>query len=228
MIEIILFAVFALLLNGCAGVPQTLDRATIYPRDMVIVADGVRYDGVAVLPRKESYALEIHAKGSLDLLTMTSCHREESREKAGKSGWFGDKKRVEMTYTPAKGLEDQAACPLQFGGYEISKGRHSWAFIDFQDNENKLPATLSCNGWKSSAQGVSVCQAREGLTQRIEFLGPTKVYTTQGCDVFPQKLGQAFTFPLVVGECIYLFKEVAGSRTHRLTTLGYQSVIVRQ
>lgn len=215
-----------LIFLGACSTNQVLDQSVIYPRDMRIVFEKQKYDGVAVFPKREVYSFEVHAKGNLDLFTVTSCHREVIKEEAGKSGWFGEKKKVDVKYRPRKEIEVSAACPIQLGGYEVSKGRHSWAFIDFEDDENKLPGRVVCSGAERVFNGVSACQAREGLIQEISFEVPAKVFSN--CDGFPALPGKLFQFKMQRGQCIYGFKELNGGRTHRLTTLGYESILLRE
>lgn len=210
---------------SCTSVPQELKKDVFYPRDMTVELEGGHvYPGWGVLPYQDSYKLKVWAKGNLDLFAFTTCHRERIIENAGQKGLFGNKRYVEQTFAPNKNMELQNYCPIALAGYEKGQGRHSWAFFDIETPDAKLPANVECNGWMIRTNGVSVCQARSGLLQKIVF--PEEVLASSKC-ALPKKQGKEFVFPLSVGECVYAFKEKNGTRLHRLTTLGYEEILIR-
>lgn len=216
-----------LLLSACSNLPQVLDAASYYKRDMQITVNGLKAEGALVVPRSDSYALDIQAQGVLDLFTLQSCHRETSEENAGQPGIFGDKKRIQLTYHPVNAIENVSDCPLELGGYEKAQGRHSWGFIDFEDPSLTLPAKIKCNGTGAGAVGVSVCQSRQGLIEQIVFqekVGLAKQPDPK-CPDLPVSDGMTFQFKMPLGQCIYVFKGASG--LHRLTTLGYEKILIR-
>ncbi len=216
-----------LALSGCASVPQQLDQNIFYKRDMTLDVNGFQAEGALVVPRGTSYKFKIDAKGRLDLFTFETCHREESKENAGEGGLFGDRKHVEMEYIPNEGMEDRGSCVVRLGGYERDKGRHSWAIIDFEDPDTTLPALVRCNGSTWNSNGVTVCQSKEGLLQGMDFTVP--VVVSGSCAVPGANDEMIFRYSMPSRECVYEFMEKAEPhRTHRLTTIGYQSVLVRE
>jgi len=235
--NIMLLIICFLLVNSCStkSIPDKLNPDVIYKRDMTIVIDGVEKIGVAVVPMKDTHKIHITAQGDLDLFTFTTCHREETAENAWNvtgrsSGLFKrtiDKKReIKMEYTPTE-IEKRGGCPIFLGGYEQEKGRHSWGAIDFETPEATLTARLSCNGEESTANGVSICQSREGLIQVIEFPTETKVLPSKGCEIGMEK-AVTYSFSLVKGHCVYAFMEIATKKIHRLTTIGYELIPIRK
>lgn len=219
----------ALLLSGCASVPQTLNQNLFYKRDMDIEVNGFKGEGVLVVPLSEVYKFDITSSGKLDLFTFESCHREESKEKAGQGGLFGDRKRVKLDYKPNPGIEDQGGCPVRLGGYEQDKGRHSWAFIDFETKEAKLPAVVKCNGSTWNSRGVTVCQSKAGLLQEIDFPVEVIVNPDPGCPMERPADLKKYSFKISLRECVYNFMEKqAPHREHRLTTVGYESILIRE
>lgn len=212
---------------------QTVVEDPIYRRDMAINVDGVIYDGVGVLPARDVYKIHVQAQGNLDLFTFETCHREEVTEKAwnveGTERWLFFKRKIEKKREVK--LEFRATplekdyCPIILGGYEEKGGRHSWAFLDVQTKEAKLAAELSCNGEFRPSYGVSVCQAKAGLVQSIKFLVPVKVNPSAECDLGKSE-GDFFEFAISRGQCVYAFKSADG-QIHRLTTIGYDQVKVR-
>lgn len=220
--QLALAAALIALLPSCSTVTQKLDPSVYYKRDMSICVGGQCWEGAAVLPEQEAYQLDIKAKGQMDLFTLTSCHRDVSQEK------LGDHTRV--AYAPVPGMEDGGGCPIELGGYEKVKGRHSWGFVDLEDPGAKLPASLKCNGQSVQSRGVSVCQSREGLLESITFPGPVEFAAPKGACALPlSKDGLTYVFALSLGECVYAFMERAPEhRIHRLTTIGYQSILIRE
>lgn len=213
-----LAALSLVLTLGCASPGQVLNPSLFYKRDMKINMDGTTGDGVLVVPSLKRHNFVAYAKSEMSLYTFTTCHREVALENMPKE--------VGGYFVPAVGLEDTGSCPVEIGGYDKKGGRHSWAFIDFQTPESTLPARLKCNGESVETTGVSVCQSRAGLIQRIEFAKEV-VTATSACGKLTSVDGKVFEFPLVKGQCVYAFKEKESGKFHRLTALGYESILLR-
>ncbi len=228
---LILFFTCVPIAVGCIGsVPQTLSPEHFYKRDMTITVNEIEAEGVLVVPRSadEIYEMTIENKGKIDLFTFTTCHREDTREIA-KGGIFGRFKReVEFSYVPVPGIETGRYCPIKLGGYEMVKGRHSWGFLDFESSDHLLPARLSCSGDASDGLGVSICQSKAGLIQRIEFPEKTRVAAGRNsCPALKSEDGKLYEFEPSLGICVYAFEGKTSSRRHRLTVLGYEKILVR-
>lgn len=218
-------------LCACTSVPQDLTigikSGVFYKRDMKIEADGIRASGAVVLPRKKKYEIKVEAKGKLDLFTFETCHRVDTTERA----WTGLKKyKTRIIYEPNEGLEDtQYSCPVRLGGYEKKRGRHSWAFIDFQHPALKLPALVRCTGTNTNAIGVGVCQGKAGTIQVLSFDGPVLAGKSVKCGALGDDMATTFRFKIQKGECVYRFKELAAEgREFRFTTLGFEGILIRE
>ncbi len=223
--EILLIVpVFFLFACSTASFQQDLDPDILYKRDIKIQINNKEYEGATVLPHARTYNLLLTPKGELDLVLVTSCHREYSVEPSS-SGVFS-KNEFPYSYTPVPGLEDVPSCSLRVNAYEKDKGRHSWAFIAFEHEDLTLPATLKCNGKISSFNGVSVCQSKEGLIQRIEFREIVRAWSPEKCGSVGKR-GKIFEFPISLGECQYTF-EAKDKKRHTMTTIGYEGVLVRE
>jgi len=220
--------VFLLLFVGCESAPNPISAEAFFKRDIKITEGGKTYYGVAVLPSKSRYVLDLEFSGGLDLFTLTDCHQQISREKAGAGGIFGSRNneiRIEYVNNFAQGTY----CPIMIGGYEAVKGRHSWGFIDVQTPGETLKAEVECNGSTQTYTGVSVCQSFEGLLQRIKFGVPVTVSKQSTCEPLDSGDGKRFDFPISAGRCVYAFMEASGERRkHRLTTLGYEQILIRE
>jgi len=215
-------------LSACTSVPQQLDPKIFYKRDMVLKVNGFVGEGTLVVPKSEEYKMEVNAKGVLDMFTLESCHRETSKEDAGEPGLFGNKKKVVIDYRPVAGLEDTGSCPVFFGGYERKAGRHSWGVLDFETDKEKLPAVVRCNGSEYNSRGVTICQSKAGLLQEIIFPVAVEASSLDECKMQPSKDGQTFRYEMPRKECVFNFMEKAAPhREHRLTTFGYESILIR-
>jgi len=217
------------LLSACTSVPQKLDSKAFYKRDMDLTINGYQGIGVMVVPRAEEYKFEIEAKGKLDLFTLTTCHREWTKEKAGQKGWFKSKKRRELTFVPEPLESENIACPVQLGGYERINGRHSWGLVSFEHPSLTLPALVSCNGSHYNANGVSTCQAKTGLLMEIKFSEKVLWPKENTCVKLETKDSQTFRFKVPLGQCGFRFVTMGhDEKWHRLITVGYQKILIRE
>lgn len=201
---------------------QDLDPQKVYAHDIQLTVNGIQGQGIMVVPKAESYTISGISRGSADLLTITTCHRDVAL--------YPGKNKFEYIYQPSESLEARGGCPLHIGAYD-KKGQHAWAIVDFEDDEAKLPGFLKCNGYGKTWDGVSICQSRQTLVQFIEFKVPVRTSPSSNCPM-PGSVdgkGMRFEFPIVRGECVYAFMEQGGAhRIHRLTTIGYESVLLRE
>lgn len=218
--------------TSCALPKNAVDTSTLYKLDMVMDINGKVFHGTAAPTRSDSYKIHIYAKGDLDLFTLETCHREEATESAwnvvDKKGFFKrkvtNKREVIFTFKPNDLEKDM--CSVMLGGYEMTKGRHSWAFIDFQDKARSIYGTSLCNGKIVGNPSVSVCQSKVGLVQKISFSEDVIGACDDGCGLTKQ-MGKEFFIDTAKGYCACLFKAKDG-RTHRLTTIGYDKILMRQ
>lgn len=225
MKQIITLIVVAIFMTGCSSISQPFEpesfKKGLYRKDMKLEANGYKGHGFVVAPKAKKYTLKVHAMGKLDLFTMTSCHREITQEDAGYKGKFlgfgRNNKLAKVEYEPAIGIEDTGSCPLEFGGYEKSRGRHSWGFLIPEHEGSKLPSVVRCNGRDTQYRGVSACQSRAGLIQRIEFPGefvyqiPKEYASENRCQYTDIRIinKKIFEYRMPEGECMLYFQEVA-------------------
>ena len=223
LIPILLASVFFLssfLFKSCVTASQDLDAKKLYRKDMVLESGGIRYKGgVYVFNREPFYDIKAFLYRKASVVKVLSCHREWVYEKPGKV--------VEFRYDPVIGIEDEGLCPLEIGAFDL-EGQHSWAYIDFVGENEKMVANIDCNGFLGANHGVSVCQSRIGLLQRIRFNMPVKSYASKDCNEFETKDNRSFTVEVTKGKCVYLFTSTAKGEVHRTTTLGYEDVILRE
>lgn len=224
-----LFAIFYF--SGCASTVTEMNPKIYYKHDMFITVNNVNAEGVIVAEKRPSYRIAITSQADMDMLQITSCQRDLSVPEAIKSGWFKQRRTYIFDYTPTV-VEQEPGCMLKLAGYEKESGRHSWAFIDFEDEKHKLPAGVACNGEPEyRSDGVTVCQSLQGLYQLIWFQEKVVLSekTLERCKIQPsQDGGIHWKFKVQNRECIYEFMEVKKPyRRHRLTTVGYEDVPIR-
>lgn len=215
------FLFFLLGVVSCnTTVDQKLDPTVFYRRDMWMTVNGKPWDGVAVVPLAPKYDFKVKTVGRNDLFTITTCHREERLR--------NQRDEVEFTYVPNVGVEDKPSCAMRLGGFEKDRGRHSWAFVEFEHADYKVEGTMQCNGQTIGVRGKGVCQSFAGLVQRVKFKYPVKISPSLGCPMPTPKDELNFDFEIVKGECVYEFWEPSFSRRFLLTTLGYEQILIRQ
>lgn len=219
---------FVLMIAGCTDVSHVAETSVIYKKDVKISEGGTEHYGVAVLPAKSRYDFTMTFAGQLDLFTFRSCHREVTQEDAGGGKIFSKKNQAGFTYVPVD-IEALKTCPVLIEGYEAEKGRHSWAYLDFETPLETLPAVTVCNGNRKQYSGVSICQSLSGLLQRVVFTRKVTGYTVDGCPSPITTNGEVFDIIVGRGVCTYSFRAIEEPRDfHRHTTLGYDEIMVRK
>jgi hypothetical protein len=138
-------AFLSLLLVSCSTLqdlasPQILkpDPKVVYRYDMKLTVNGVAASGVLVVRRAPKYDIEIESKQTMDLLTVKSCHREMVLENVNERyGLFGTKRRNGKVGFSPQSLE-LIDCPLDLTGFSKDTGKHSFGFIDFENDVDQI------------------------------------------------------------------------------------------
>lgn len=221
--QVILVIFMILIASSCSSVQTKIELSKKYKMDISIRNKEFYGDGVLVLPRKPLYSIIFESEGKLDLFIFRTCSREIAIEDARRGL---DRKEVLINYSPNE-IEARGACPVDIGAYD-EKGRHAWGLIDFEDPETTLPASLVCGKSTSDFNGVSICQERAGLIQKIKFPVDVVVSPDQGCEI-GNKSGKEFEFPINLGLCVYAFMERnPPHRIHRATFYGFEELIIQR
>jgi hypothetical protein len=206
---------FFLILFSCSTVNQKLTTDIVYKKDVAFTANNKKIAGMGIIPKAPNYEILIEYKsGNIDLLTLTSCHRQVILEKQGS--------KVNYTYTPSK-VELDTSCPLDIGIYD-QKGRHGWGFLGFTRSENKLIAKVECNGESGELEGVSLCQGNIGTIQRLTFSTNIKAIASQGCS-FSQR-ENIIEYQMKKDFCYFSFVDDKNN-FHDHTSFGYETFIIR-
>lgn len=191
-----------------------------YRANMKISVDGKTFDGMGVttIGVKD---ITFVSQAALDLLRITTCHRDFSIEKVDK-GWFGGSGHTFVYHYEPTEKERAGVCPMYVQA--ISKDSVTdWGYLAFRTDET-LPAKMDCNGTAWTFAGISVCQTKSGLDQIIRFDHPVKYVSDPACQLKPIT-DQEYMVRGNPGFCYAEFSD--GKAWHRLILLGYQSVLIR-
>jgi hypothetical protein len=234
-ILIMTMAISALAFWGCSkdGAPVLGDPAVVYRYDMMVKIDGKLHEGTAVVPVKGSYQVHVQAAGPLSAFFLRTCAGEEVTPKAwnveGSERWLIFKRKIEkkreviFEHRPTA-REVESYCPLQLVGLDEEGGQDSRAMIDFQTPQELLAATVNCNRSEYESTGVTLCQSKEGSITKISFQEKVTLKPSS-CPIDAPTEGNEFEFSMPLGECVFTFEGLGGK--HRLTTLGYNQVMMR-
>lgn len=229
---IILMAFF---ICACQELPKLPSNSSsvsqTFKYDLSVMVDDQICNGICVVPIKKQYEIKIQADGKVDRVTWQTCHQEQIIEKP-KSGLFNS--AIKFVFAPRDEFEAVSSCALEVTIIQEKKRRAGLVLIEFQDQrpEASLMGTLVCNGSKYSKVGVSTCQSASGLYQEVSFPTPALVNPPLGCEIPAAADEKKYRFPIKPGRCTYYFvsneRAPNGKRKiHRLTTIGYTEVPVR-
>ena len=223
--------ILLLFLVACSTLPKNagMTVSTFYQRDMVLTVNGLTGIGTLVVPKSAAYNFDVKTAGPLDMFTMKTCSKEESKQNAGNvtqtvhSGLFGwgtkqitIPNEVTFLYTQTD-LESDGGCTMELTGLDKTGGENSWAFIDFESDRFALPASVECNGITYRSNGTTVCQSRQGLMQKITFDEPAQPARNNPCGIPFGDDKKDYEFTLPVGRCEVIFYTHDKSKKHKLT-----------
>lgn len=213
--------IFLLFVFGCASGSDKIANSKALKYRLTM--DTGHGKGMIALDIKSSYQFNFEWKDKAELIKITTCHREKVIEA---NRIFRSKKDYNWKYVPTE-IEISGMCPIFVGAYD-TKGQHSWAYIDFRLPSETLEATVDCSGSSKKSKGLSVCQSRKGLTQRISFTDKVLSDSSMGCNSLNEMNNNIFELETQSGICHYVFTEIKSKKIHRLTMYGYDDVLLRE
>ena len=224
--RLLFIALVTIFISGCIPEQnqQLLVLDTTYRRDIQISVGDMDFDGVAVLPAQDSYEFTFRLPGKASFISVRNCHRDWSAQEAWSSMW--NSKKVEYVFKPT--IDEKISCPVVVESFDLADENHSWGYIDFEDPKYTLTAALQCNGFMSTPTGVSVCQGRSNTIQFITFPETAQPSKDSKCfDKIKTVDNSHFEVTVQEGFCPIVFKSASG-KMHRLTIVGYSSILVRR
>jgi hypothetical protein len=201
--------------SACATPEATLSGETVYRKSMVVALSGeTGAQGVQVAPFSPAVTLNIYTPQKPKFVRLTTCHREVVFREPGK--------RWSYEYRPV--ALERGYCIMEIAAFD-SDGDHSWHMIDWRTDES-LTAQVECSGEVRKEKGVSVCQARSGLLQALEYTRPVSMPMIEGDrDQCPAETenNKRYTYVMPSGKCLLVFADENGA-IHRHTAFGYTEV----
>lgn len=229
-------AILALAIVSCSTPGMILDPDIQHKKDLAFcVKDVACFKGAGVVPSAPEYKLEIGPRNedNIDRIVFASCHRTNPfyNEELPKvdlpffGAFFGKKKRgISWDYRPTPGLEDTGDCDLYIYALDFESEDHAWAIMRTEHFKYKLEAILFCNGdGGKDYNGVSVCDAKAGTFQRMEFVGPVNIKTSKSCPM-PEKMSEGiYQIKIQKGKCPYLITSLLSKEKHSMLLFGWES-----
>ena len=161
--------------------------------------------------------ITVNPPSGFNYIGITSCHRDHQLEKQGNEFTY--------RYDAINGIENVGSCPVIITAIRKSDASIYKAFIDFSNIENHVVGSVSCNGVQRWYKGVSTCQTKMGLVIRLRF--NQNMLTDPDCNIVKINPRQ-FEISTQKDSCVYMFKAKGEDKWFRLTTIGYEEVILRQ
>lgn len=220
---------------GCSTMQPKLDPDVEHKKDLTFcVKDVACFPGTGVVEPKHQYKLEIAPRNeeNIDRIVFSSCHRTlpfymeqlPLVELPFLGIKIGKKRRgVQYDYIPTPGdKEDTGTCDLRIYALDFESEDHSWGILRIRNPKYNLPAMLYCNGdGGKTYKGVSVCDAKVGDFQWIEFNEPVNIKSK--CDI-PKRLDTGYyEIRVEKGNCPYLIKSLDEKRAHSLIVSGWET-----
>ncbi|MGV8130678.1 MAG: hypothetical protein ACP5N7_01085 [Candidatus Pacearchaeota archaeon] len=226
-IRILILAILMLALS-CSSIQLPVDLTKKYKLNLGIQNKEFYDVGMIVLPKKPLYSIIFDSDGKQDFLSFKTCSREMIILDGKR---LLTRKQVQINYSPNE-IEQNRFCPshidsISEGGY-MEKG-----YIDYENDQDILNAKVICAEKTEEKKGVSVCQSRVGTIQKIEFDNEVIVSPGDGCKNIRSEngnwTGKGFVYNIELDFCVYLFMEKkVPRRTHRLTTYGYNDILIKR
>jgi hypothetical protein len=258
------YLIFILFLTGCASIaPQKLNPSVYYKNDICFtyqrdiskhgeaptwyrnkikrvpkvfkrdkIYQEIEICGSGVLPFDDSYNVRVNHSANMNFFAMNTCHREITTENPDR-GFFKKDGQYFVDYKPT--MESGKACPLFVATYN-REGKHGWGVLAFEHPRFKMKSKMQCNGDELEFNGVSLCESKLGLLQKIEF--PEEVVSAEPvngsaerkepCPKLSSSDNKTFEFIMPPRECIYGFVGKTSKQLHKLYTIGYEELIVRE
>lgn len=221
------YLIFTLLFAACAPAGQlaSLSPTKSYRKSLPITVNGKSGAGVMTVAQSSLYAVTLYPPANAEGVMVTSCNRQVFNIRRERPSIWGKDKPIVFNLKPMAGIETLGNCYFEITTLDMD-GNNGSALIAIENE--KLDATLYCNGEIIEAEGVSLCQSKTGLTQRVIF--NEEVAADRVNDLCPalQPLETMVGFDVEIGSglCAYIFKGLKSKNFHRMTTYGYDEFFI--
>lgn len=216
----LIFMAFMSLFSACTTVSTKPNPSKSYKMDLYMESDDRSGNGTLVLPKKDDYSIYLEADAKINYLVFRTCSREITVEDP-RSGL--SRKKFTIRYTPNE-IEREGVCPSEVMALNIN-GQNGVGFIEYEDPQTTLHATNICGGVTELVNGVSICQERVNMVEKIKF--DVEVMTSSLCCKLDKESGVEFTYSVPLGKCTIAFIEKKSpNRIHRHVVIGYEEQLI--
>lgn len=217
----------------------------VYKPDLLLGVDGETFSGMGVSALKEQTDLQVWSPVDADRIEISSCSRHDVCQLKGgqlacdvktkaylsgrfeiETGWFGDPgKYFVYHYRPDRKERDDSCSQLMIEVYDKNT-LASWGYLALRDNpDNNFPAKFTCNANDWTFKGVSVCAAKAGTIQEINFDLPVTDYKANDKCGIKKISDKEFEFKPQSGWCRASFEQ--NKKFHDVIMDGYEEVLIR-
>lgn len=217
----------------------------VYKPDLRITVDGKTFSGMAVT-RLDNYTdIRVQSEVDADRIVVSTCSREDICQiKGGElacpildqdhpngrfvvpTDWFGNAgKFLLYRFVPSRKEHDDSCANMQIAVYDKNV-LLSWGYVDFRDHPNSnFPAKMTCNATDWTFAGVSVCSAKAGTIQEINFDKPITDYRAESTCNATKISDTTIEFQPAIGWCRASFEQ--NKKFHDVIINAYDEALIR-
>lgn len=231
-------------LSGTSAQKITRTPIWVYKPDLRIAVDGKVFDGIGVTAIADQTVVSIWSAVNIDRVEVSSCARHDVCQIKGgvlacdqrtsdnpngrfdvDTGWFGKAgKSMQYYFRPDRKERDDSCANLMIAIYD-KNSLAAWGFLDFRNPAANFPAKFTCNATDWNFAGVSVCSAKAGTIQQINFGDPVDDYRTEDSCHLKKVSNTEFEFQPAIGWCRTSF--MRNKLFHDVIINGYDEVLIR-
>lgn len=236
-LEFVAASIFLSLLVACSSASIQLDPNIEHKKDLPFcVSEHACFKGAGSAPKAGEYKIQVSPRdiSKIDRIVFATCHRTQpfyieeipvvNLPIFGK--FFGTKKNskgVVYDYVPTPGIEDTGDCDLYIYALDFESEDHAWAIFRPEHSKYLLEAYVFCNGDGGKKRpGMSVCDAKAGTIQRVEFDRAVQIKTPKRCPMPVYVSTGIYELEVQKNKCPYLFRAEDGT-AHSLLVNGWES-----
>lgn len=232
-------------LSGTSAQKITQTPIWRYKPDLRLQVDGAVFSGVGVTTLADQSVVSIWSAVKIDRVEISSCSRHDvcqikggelacdQRTSTNPNGrfdvdtsWFGNAgKYMQYYFRPDNKERDDSCANLMIAIYD-KNSLAAWGYLVFRTNPAlNFPAKFTCNATDWTFAGVSVCTAKAGTIQEINFAAPVDDYRTEDMCNLKKVSKTEFDFQPAVGWCRSSFMQ--NGKFHDVIINGYDEVLIR-
>ncbi len=251
LMEVAVCFAVAFILSNCASLQdmgnvifgnssQKITRTPIwvYKPDLVIGADGVNFSGMGATALADKTDISVWSQIDIDRVEISTCSRHDVCQIKGGAlacdsarfdvsvDWFGNPgKTMLYHFIPDRKERDDSCANMLIAIYDKNV-LAAWGYLVLRTNPlDNFPAQFTCNATDWQFRGVSVCSAKAGTIQEINFAASVDNFRAEDSCNIKKISDKEFEFQPAVGWCRASFGQ--GLKYHDVIMNGYDEVLIR-